>query len=85
MAGWLAVLVIGVSSGIGYFLWLWALNNATPTRVTVFLALGPVTASGLGALLLAEAISPLFLAGLACLVVGLWLAHLQVAAAGERW
>ena len=84
-ASWLAVLVIGVSSGVGYFLWLWALNNATPTRVTVFLALGPVTASGLGALLLAEAISPLFLAGLACLVVGLWLAHLQVAAAGERW
>ncbi len=36
-AGWLAVGFIGVSSGVGYWLWLWALTNATPTRVTVFL------------------------------------------------
>ena len=76
-AGWLAVLFIGLSSGVGYFLWLWALNHASPTRVTVFLALGPVTAAGLGALFLGEAISPLFVVGLACLAVGLWLAQRQ--------
>ena len=76
-AGWLAVLFIGLSSGVGYFLWLWALNQTSPTRVTVFLALGPVTAAGLGALLLGEAISPLFVVGLACLALGLWLAQRQ--------
>lgn len=74
-AGWLAVVFIGICSGIGYYLWLWALNHATPTRVTVFLALSPVTAAVLGALLLAERISPTSLLGLACIAVGLWLAH----------
>jgi drug/metabolite transporter (DMT)-like permease len=73
--GWLAVGFIGVSSGIGYYLWLWALNHTTPTQVTVFLALSPLTATGLGALWLAEGISATFLAGLICVALGLWLAH----------
>src|SRR5207244_4564844 len=50
--GWLAVLYIGIGSGGGYYLWLWALGHATPTQVTVFLALSPVTATVLGATLL---------------------------------
>src|SRR5207245_9943248 len=74
-AGWLAVLYIGIGSGGGYYLWLWALGHATPTQVTVFLALSPVTAAGLGALLLAERISTMSLLGLACVALGLWLAH----------
>lgn len=73
--GWAAVLFIGVSSGIGYFLWLWALGHATPTRVTVFLSLSPVTAATLGAVLLGEPISTTTLAGIACVTAGLWLAH----------
>ncbi|MBS3919662.1 MAG: EamA family transporter [Deltaproteobacteria bacterium] len=56
-------------------LWLWALNNTTPTRVTVFLSLSPITAAGLGALFLAERISMMLFLGLACVVLGLWLAH----------
>src|SRR5213080_3564586 len=55
--GWLAVLYIGIGSGGGYYLWLWALGHATPTQVTVFLALSPVTATVLGATLLGERIS----------------------------
>jgi len=78
--GWLAVLFIGASSGVGYFLWLWALGHTTPTRVTVFLALSPVTAAGLGVLLLAEKISTMSLLGLACVALGLWLAHWQAPA-----
>jgi drug/metabolite transporter (DMT)-like permease len=77
MGGWLAVLFIGISSGVGYFLWLWALGRTTPTRVTVFLALSPVTATGFGALLLGERISTMSLLGLACVALGLWLAHRQ--------
>ena len=73
--GWLAVLFIGVNSGIGYFLWLWALSHAPATRVTVFLSLSPVTAVVLGALLLAEPVSARALLALACVVLGLWLAH----------
>ncbi len=74
-AGWLAVVFIGICSGIGYYLWLWALTHTTPTRVTVFLALSPVTAAGLGALLLGERLSALSVLGLACVALGLWLAH----------
>jgi drug/metabolite transporter (DMT)-like permease len=74
-AGWLAVVFIGISSGIGYYLWLWALNHTTPTKVTVFLALSPITAAGLGASLLGETISMMLLVGLACVVFGLWIAH----------
>jgi drug/metabolite transporter (DMT)-like permease len=72
--GWLAVSFIGVSSGVGFYLWLWALKHATPTKVTVFMALSPITAALLGALLLSERLSPLFLAGLGCVAFGLRLA-----------
>src|SRR5262249_13397587 len=37
LGGWAAVLFIGVGSGIGYYLWLWALGHAPATEVTVFL------------------------------------------------
>lgn len=74
-AGWLAVLFIGANSGVGYFLWLWALNHAPATRVTVFLSLSPVTAALLGTLLLAEPVSTRALLALLCVVAGLWLAH----------
>ncbi|MEM7224998.1 MAG: DMT family transporter [Pseudomonadota bacterium] len=75
--GWLAVVFLGVSSGGGYYLWLWALNHTTPTRVTIFLALSPVTATALGAWLLGERVSGLFLLGLAAVALGLVLAHLD--------
>jgi drug/metabolite transporter (DMT)-like permease len=73
--GWVAILFIGVGSGIGYFLWLWALGNAPATHVTVFLALSPFTAAVLGALLLAEAVTLPAMLGLVCVALGLWLAH----------
>lgn len=73
--GWLAVVFIGVNSGIGYYLWLWALGRAPATQVTVFLALSPITAAWLGAMFLAEAISALSVLGLALVALGLWLAQ----------
>ena len=73
--GWLAVAFIGVGSGVGYFIWLWALNHTTPTRVTVFLALSPLTAAWLGSLILGEPVSPMFALGLGSIALGLWLAH----------
>jgi drug/metabolite transporter (DMT)-like permease len=73
--GWLAVVFIGLNSGVGYFLWLWALGRAPATQVTVFLALSPITAAWLGALLLAEKISALSVLGLAMVALGLWLAQ----------
>jgi drug/metabolite transporter (DMT)-like permease len=73
--GWLAVLFIGMASGGGYYFWLWALNHTTPTKVTVFLALSPITAAATGALLLGEEVSLMLLLALVLAVLGLWLAH----------
>ena len=73
-AAWAAIVFIGLSSGGGYVLWLWALANASATRVTVFLSLSPITAAALGWLLLAEPISTTMIAGLVCVAAGLWLA-----------
>ena len=73
--GWLAVGFIGLSSGLGYYLWLWALNHTSATNVTVFLALSPVSATILGALALAEMPSTTTLFGLACVAFGIWLAQ----------
>jgi drug/metabolite transporter (DMT)-like permease len=73
-AGWLAVAFIGIGSGVGYFLWLYALRHAPATEVTIFLALSPLTAMLLGAGLLGEAVSALAVAGLGAVIAGLWLA-----------
>lgn len=71
---WAAIAFIGVSSGIGYFWWLYALKHESPTRVTVFLALNPVTAALLGWALLGEALPLSALGALALIAAGLWLA-----------
>lgn len=71
---WAAVAFIGVSSGIGYFWWLYALKHESPTRVTVFLALNPVTAALLGWALLGEALSAAAGMALVLIAAGLWLA-----------
>ena len=70
---WAAIAFIGVSSGIGYFWWLYALKHESPTRVTVFLALNPLTAALLGWALLGEALHPAVLGALALIAAGLWL------------
>ena len=69
--GWLAVLFVGMSSGIGYFLWLWALAHTTPTRASILLALSPITATTLGFWLLAEPVTVPFLVGLVLVAAGL--------------
>lgn len=59
----LLVLAVGLSSGIGYLLWLYALAMAPAGTVTAFLALSPITAVLLSVLFLdASATTPLFLA-----------------------
>jgi drug/metabolite transporter (DMT)-like permease len=73
-AAWLAIAFIGVNSAIGYYLWLWALNHAPATQVTVFLSLSPVTAAALGALLLGEPVTAGAIVALVCVALGLKLA-----------
>jgi drug/metabolite transporter (DMT)-like permease len=71
---WSVVALIGISSGVGYFWWLYALKHESPTRVTVFLALNPLTAALLGVTFLDEALSPWSAAAIFFIASGLWLA-----------
>jgi drug/metabolite transporter (DMT)-like permease len=72
--GWGAVVFIGLSSGIGYFLWLHALRHLPASRVTVFLGLSPVTAALAGWLLLDDPFTWHLGAGALLLSAGLALA-----------
>ncbi len=78
---WGFIAFIGLSSGIGYFLWLYALKHESPTRVTVFLALNPVTAAVLGMLMLGEPLDAWTLAAIVLIGTGLWAA---TSAAGHK-
>lgn len=64
-AGWMALVFVGCSSGVGYWLWLWALSRAPASRVTLSLALSPLTALTLGTLALGEPLSLRLLIALA--------------------
>jgi drug/metabolite transporter (DMT)-like permease len=73
-SAWALVGFIGVSSGVGYFCWLHALKHETPTRVTVFLALNPVTAALLAWALLGEPLPSRTAMAVVLIAAGLWLA-----------
>lgn len=76
---WEAVAFIGFSSGVGYLLLLWALRHAEASRVTLFLALGPIAALLLGGALLGEAVTPGAMVGAGLVVAGLAVAHRPMA------
>jgi drug/metabolite transporter (DMT)-like permease len=74
-SAWITVFAVGVSSAIGFYLWLWALARQPSTEVVMFLALSPVTAALLGVALLGESITAPVVIGLILVVGGLWLAQ----------
>jgi len=74
LLGWSAVVFIGLSSGIGYTLWLYALRHLPASRVTVFLGLSPVAAALAGWLLLDDPFTWHLAAGALLLCAGLALA-----------
>ena len=74
-AEWLAVAYLGiVGAAVTFWLWAWALDRATPTRVATTVTVNPVTAAIFGLLLLGEPVPPPLLGGLAAVAVGIWIA-----------
>jgi drug/metabolite transporter (DMT)-like permease len=74
-AQWAATIFIGISSGVFYVVWLWALKTVAATRVTVFLSLSPITATILGVTLLGEPVTAGMIVGMVCVAAGLWVAN----------
>src|SRR3954451_13252826 len=75
LSAWAAIVFIGLSSGTLYVVWLWALKTIPASRVTVFLALSPITAIVLGVALVGEPVTAGMIAGIACVAAGLWVAN----------
>jgi drug/metabolite transporter (DMT)-like permease len=70
-AQWMVVAAVGLSSGVAYWVWLWALKHTAPTQATAFLALSPVTATLIGSTAMGEPASWALVAGVVCILVGL--------------
>ena len=62
---------IGLSSGLGFMMWLYALASLDAAIVTAFLALSPLTATGLSVMLLSEDVTLGLIVALALVIAGL--------------
>ena len=77
-AQWAAVLYLGVFAGaLGFYLWVYALERATPTRVANTITVSPIAAAALGAVLLGEPIGASLLIGIAAVALGIYIASTQ--------
>lgn len=83
--GWLSLIYLGVAGGAAaFFLWTYALEHTTPTRVAVTVTLNPVIAMVLGSLLLDEPATPFLLLGLAAVALGIVLTTREAAPAAPK-
>lgn len=72
---WSALGFLGVFGGaLTFFLWSWALERTTPTRVAISITVNPVAAAVVGALWLNEPLSWNLSIGVAAVFAGIWIA-----------
>ena len=72
---WGAAFYLGsFGAAITFYLWAFALERTTPTRVAISVTVNPITASLVGAWLLEEPLSWNLLAGIAAVFTGIWIA-----------
>jgi drug/metabolite transporter (DMT)-like permease len=65
------ILFLGIFGGaLGFYLWTFALTRLTPTQVAVYVNVNPMVAIVLGAALLAEKLTSVFVVGFVAVVVG---------------
>jgi drug/metabolite transporter (DMT)-like permease len=70
------VVFLGIFGGaLGFFLWTFALSRLTPTQVAVYINLNPLVAMVLAAVLLAEHLTIIFVAGFGAVLLGVLLVN----------
>ncbi len=75
LAQWTAVILLGVfGSAAAFYLWVYALERTTPTRVANTMTVNPITASTIAALVIGEAISLSLVVGMVAVFAGIWIA-----------
>jgi drug/metabolite transporter (DMT)-like permease len=74
-AQWWAIACLGIFGGAAaFYLWVFALERTTPTRVANTMTVNPIAASSLAALLLGEPLGAHLLFGIAAVGLGIWIA-----------
>lgn len=74
-AQWTAVAFIGLVGGaLAFYLWVYALEHTTPTRVANTMTINPLAASLLAAVLVGEPLGVNLAVGIAAVALGIWLA-----------
>lgn len=72
---WFAAVYLGAfGAALTFYLWAFALERATPTRVAISVTVNPITASLVGAVLLREPLSWNLVAGIVTVFAGIWIA-----------
>ena len=72
---WLAAVYLGAfGSALTFYLWAFALERTTPTRVAISVTVNPITASLVGATLLDEPLHWNLVAGILTVFAGIWIA-----------
>lgn len=84
-AEWAAVGYLGLfGAALVFYLWAFALERTTPTRVASTIAVNPLTASIVAALLLGEPLRLNLAAGVAAVLAGIWIASTDPRPTGGR-
>jgi drug/metabolite transporter (DMT)-like permease len=77
-AEWLAALYLGALGGaLAFYLWVYALQRTTPTRVANTITVSPIAAALLAAVLLGESIGAGLVIGVAAVAAGIWIASTE--------
>jgi len=72
---WGAIACLGVFGGAAaFYLWVFALERTTPTRVANTMTVNPIAASNLAALLIGEPVGFNLIGGISAVGVGIWIA-----------
>ncbi len=83
--GWSAIAyLMTIGGAVTFFLWIWALEHTTPSRVAITVTMNPVSAVILGALVLSEPVTWRLLVGLAAIIAGIIAANWSALLSGWR-
>ena len=82
---WLAILYLGAcGAALNFYLWVFALQHASPTRVTNTITVSPISSALLAAVLVDEPIGLDLIVGLVAVLAGIWIATTEPRAATRR-
>jgi len=82
---WIAAIYLAAGGGaLAFFLWVYALQHASPTRVANTMAVNPLVAGVLAAILLGEPITLNLTIGLLAVFAGIWIATMDRPAPSPR-